>query len=168
MKNKKRYQLLSVCLFFIFMRTTNAQTSGPAIDMKITPVENGSALPGVSIKLYQDTVMLLDTRTVTPDGWNENAENAVVYLKANSKYTLVLTKDEYIKMLITLDTHLPSDLPSDKTFLTQADIKMLRADKYPNLVDSDFPLALLQYDKEAKKFLPSKSYANNIKAMLAK
>jgi hypothetical protein len=168
MKNKKLYQLLPVCLFFIFIHTTIAQTSGPAIDMKITPMVNGSALPGVSIKLYQDTVMLLDTRTVTPDGWNETAETIDLHLKANSKYTLVLTKDEYIKMVITLDTHLPSDIPSDKPFITQADIKMLRADKYPNLVDSDFPLVLLQYDKEAKKFLPSKTYANNIKAMLAK
>ena len=162
------FQLVLAALFFIGIQAGHSQTTVGEIQMNITPLDNGAPLPGVSIKLYQDTILLLDTRTVRPDGWVEAAETAALHLKRNSKYSLVLTKEAYIKLVITIDTHLPPDISSGKTFLTQADIKMLKADKYPNLQDSDFPLVLLQYDKEAKKFLPSKTYVANIRAMLVK
>ena len=169
------YKSIAICLFVLSFKTfCIAQTvlspsnSAGQITMRITPMNGSRPLEGVSIKLYQDTVLLEERRTVKPDGWNESAQTINLLLRANNKYTLVLFREGYIRLFITLDTKVPGALVANKAFITSVDVKMLEAAKYPNLQGSDFPLVLLQYDPEQKKFLSNRKYAENMKTMLEK
>jgi hypothetical protein len=166
--------LLSIACLFFFVSTPVAlgknglskTENSTDIVLLVTPVENGTAVAGVSIRLQKDTLVIQEAQTFKPDGWNAQAQTIPLTLKANAKYTLILTKKDYVKMAITIDTHLPDGILTDKPLRANADIKMLKADKHPELVDSDFPLVLLVFDKDQKKFLPNKAYANSVKMML--
>jgi hypothetical protein len=167
-----QYSLTTLQLFFLLFGFTafkgvyGQAYYGPDIILQVTPLEGGASVPGVVIHLYKDTLLVQEEKTVKPDGWNPNAKTLPLKLNANLKYSLVLTKPGYVKMTITVDTHLPEGAITSKPLISPLDIKMLPADKHPELMDSDFPLVLLQYDKDQKKFLPSKSYANSVKMML--
>jgi len=156
---------------FVLIMMGNVSTagnsgSGPDIVMRVTPRENGAPVPGVSIKVIKDTLVITDAKTVKPDGWLPSPQTIDIKLKEGTKYSMIITKKGYVKTIINIDTHLPADVPSDKPFITEVDIKMLKSEQHPDLDNSDFPLALLQYDKELKKFVPSKAYAASVRMML--
>jgi hypothetical protein len=140
--------------------------TAPELIMRVSPRDNGAAVDGVIIKLYKDTLLLQESATIKPDGWEPFPSTISFHLKSGSKYMMVLSKKGYIKTIINIDTNLPDDIASDQPFITDVDVKMLKAATHPDLQDSDFPLALIQYDKDQKKFICSKKYAGSVRIML--
>ncbi|MFI5150516.1 MAG: hypothetical protein ACHQRM_12335 [Bacteroidia bacterium] len=139
---------------------------GQPIRLKVTPWEKGNPLSGVSIHVTKDSTVIRDFKTFKPDGWTEELAYVNLSLYTDTKYTITLSKQGYIKLVIMLDTHLPPGTVLDPLYQNIADVYMLKETEHPNLKDADFPLVLLKWDSEKRQFLPSKEYANSIRTMM--
>jgi hypothetical protein len=136
------------------------------IKVKLRVSEDGSPAYNVIVKISRDTVRPVELRTMAPDGWTNDEPYLMVDLEPNCIYSISFSKPGYVSMLISLDTHIPADLNPGTMAPAALDIKMLKLESHPELVDVDFPLALLVYDRQNGRFVANKKYAEAVKMQL--
>jgi hypothetical protein len=140
--------------------------AGGGIKLKLRVSEDGSPVYNVIVKISKDTVRPVELRTMPPDGWANDEPFLLVDIEPNCVYSLSFSKPGYVNMLISLDTHIPADLNVANLPPATLDINMLKLKTHPELVDVDFPLALLIYDRQSGRFVANKKYMESVKMLL--
>jgi len=149
-----------VCLH---AQTGPSSGNSSSIRMKIkTSEEDGNTLTGVTLKIFQDTLAPVETQTKSPDDWYKSDGAALLNLGLNKKYTVSFAKVGYISFLIIIDTHMSQDQVTSAKNEYELDVKMFKEDLHPLLKNIAYPLALIQYNAQAGKFLSNKKYAASI------
>ena len=143
-----------------------AEPGGTPVLFKVTPRDAGAPAPGVTIRLYKDSVFIKEGTTQKPDGWMPDPISVVFSLERQSHYRIALSKPGYITLVMRVDTHLPGNVSPDTPFQTEVDVKMMLEAAHPELKDPDFPLVNLIYNSEKGKFMPDKEYAKSIHIMM--
>lgn len=91
------------------------------------------------------------------------------YLKRNKSYTIKLSKNRFIKKTITVNTDLPpgTKVRSLYKFHFETDLVKAPDDQFEKKADAlDYPIALVKFDTEKKKFDYSKKYNDMVNDLI--
>lgn len=122
---------------------------------------DGDSANHISVELVLDNeqVELLDVMSYQPFKF---------YLKKNKVYTIKLSKNLFISKSITVNTDLPPGTKVKSLYKFHFDTDLVKAPDYKSTkADAlDFPLALIRFSPEKKKFEYSQKYNDMVNDMI--
>ncbi len=162
MPQLKLKYLVSCILFVLFFQEITAQVypikesiTKPATCLELngkTPFKKGEPYK-VELIYYNTTI---DTVVV------ENRKGFVFNLNKNAFYTIKISREGYLPKLVSIDTHIPDSRYNKGLYKFE-----FSTDLFDNSVKSEateFPIAIIAYNKKAREFNYNERYTSNIKA----
>lgn len=163
--NNKTFFQGSVSLISIFLLTFNVANAGgghirdTAECLEISGIVyiDGDSANHISVELILDNeqVEILDVFSYQPFKF---------YLKRDKHYTIKLTKDMFIRKSISVSTDIPhgTKIKSPYKFHFETDLVKAPDIKSQHADAMDFPIALIRFSDEKKKFEYSQKYNDMI------
>lgn len=127
-----------------------------ALNLKGTIVHEGSEVKGASVSLFEGNSEIKKISTKSPGRFSFDLVN-------DRHYSIVIEKEGFEKVLISVNTTLP---PSDKKyprFIFDFEIQLIESIKSKNKFIFDFPFALICYRPDQRVFNFNPNYTTFIK-----
>jgi hypothetical protein len=120
-------------------------------------------LDSVSVRLYKgsEEIDWMDLTAVP------HHEHRFKYsFQTNEYYTIEVSRPGYISRRIAVSTELPEELELDPIFHFTFDVELIPESEKLNEFYTDFPIAIISYDKKTQVFNISQGYTRHIKNKL--
>jgi hypothetical protein len=117
---------------------------------------NGKPIHHVSIKFFRGDTLIAEIPST-------RKEKVYLVMKENTHYTITYSAKGYVTRLIEVDTQLPRNVRPNPVFTFDFDLELPLESKGYNPDYSDFPVALISYNKLSHKFEYNRQYTSNIK-----
>jgi len=116
---------------------------------------HGKAVKDITIRLYRGDNLILEIPSTSK-------EKVFLALEQNSNYAIAYSRPGYVTRTISFDTHLPASVKVAPIFTFEFDLEMLALDHLPPNLDTDFPVAIVNYNLRNERFECSSNYSNSI------
>lgn len=126
------------------------------LKVKVRPTIDGVAVKGVTMKLYRGAFPELTIDTT-------KARHEVFYLERGESYTIEVSAPGRLARKVTIITKVPDDLPLDLKYKCVMDVELPPELAIVNDYYLDFPVAIVQYDKEEFTFHHIEDYSSTVR-----
>lgn len=166
---KKKYLIIAIIFAFIKCNvllaqpksTSKKKENNDGICLKIIglAVENQLPLDGVTVKLFRGGEEI---------SWEEitsvpHHEHSFAFdLECDSEYSIEVSKQGYLSRLISVSTAIPKE-GKGKEYLFEFQVELVKKKQQPETYYSDFPIAIISYNKSTKVFQDHARYTKRIK-----
>lgn len=125
------------------------------LKVKVRPTIDGAAVKGVTMKLYRGAFPELSIDTT-------KAKHEIFYLERGESYTIEVSAPGRLSRKVAIITRVPDDLPADLKYKCVMDVELPPELAIVNDYYLDFPVAIVQYDKEQFTFHHIEDYSSTV------
>lgn len=165
--------LTAAIILFLFLQCFQLHSQGKELNENDTitcmqviglATENGFPINGIQVTLLKENEVMVKAELTSV--MNPNHEFSFNLL-GNSYYTIEISKPGYIKRLVSISTVIPNDALFDgDIFKFEFDVTLFKEIKGEDDYYLDFPVAIISYNSDTRKFENNDKYTKHIKTKI--
>jgi hypothetical protein len=156
-------RVLALFTWMLLLPQTGFPTLAPGEDTLSRLIITGNILNAVSGKGLCKIEVLSNNRVVDSCFIKKGKTTFKVSLYTNSYYALRISKKGFVTKLISVDSKCPPDIIDDFEFRFNTELVSEQKARQLNADALDFPIAIIQFDKEEEMFIYDENYTKEIK-----